>query len=247
MKKFLLKSVIVFSLSLGITVFLYWPLYQKILLSNPRSNIDKEVNKIVLPLSDEVKEILDRKIDLPLNRHELCLKNQNGFHFIHSDSNISGAPFIFYTDDLNRQDYGKKVKLGAMAINLYYKNNLLKDEDYREFGQPKKCIILDAEKLKNYASSTIEYSYAGLNKLFEIDLGALGKLSCESPIVGGYFIDTTESSAYIIARWNFFLLTLGALILFFCAIINWLLKLFQKIYLGILKYFKKKFKKPKII
>lgn len=238
MKKYLIKSIFAFLLALGLTALLYWPLYQKIPLGNSTSNIDSEVSRLDLSLGDEIKEILDRKIDLPKDRHELCLKNQNGFHFIHADSNTPCAPFLFYTNDLNQNDFGKKNKLGAMAINLYYQNNLPEDENYREFGWPKKCIVLDTTKLKNYASSTIEYSYLVLNRQEEFDLGSQGKLSVLRP-VAGYFVDTAKSSAYIIARWKFFLLTLGALFVILFTLFSWLLKYFQKIYSNVVDYLKR--------
>ena len=208
MKGYLLKLATAFLFAFGLTVFLYWPIYQKIPLGNQTVNIDQEVSRLDLSLNEDIKEILDRSIQLPPDRHELCLKNKNGFHFIHADSNSPGAPFLFYTDDLNQDDFGKVNKLGAMGINFYYQDNSSEVLLYREFGQPRECSTLGTSKLKNYASSTIEYSYMGLNRLEEFDLEGQGKLVILRSIVGGYFIDTSKSSVYIVARWEFFLLTL---------------------------------------
>jgi hypothetical protein len=205
MKKKLIKYIIILLLTFGINFYLYWPIYKKIPLKNPESkNIDEIVKTLDLPIKEEIKEILNKKIDLPTNRHKLCLKNKNGFYLIHADSK---QPLIFYTQDLNQSDFGKEVKLGAMAIKLSYQNNLPEDEIYREFGQPEKCIILDIEKLKNYASSTVEYSYTTINKQEELDLGQEGKISIQRKMTGGYYIETAKSSIYIIARWQYFILT----------------------------------------
>ncbi len=111
MKNYLIKSLSAFLLAPGLTILLYWPPYQKIPLGNYTSNIDSEINRLDLPLGEEVKEILDRKVDLPKDRHELCLKNKNKFYFIHADSNTPGTPFLFYTNDLNQNDFGKKMQI----------------------------------------------------------------------------------------------------------------------------------------
>ena len=228
-KKFLLKVIIAFLLALGMTFYFYWPIYQKIPLDGLRENIDIEVSELRFPLDkvdDDIKEILEKKIDLPIDRYELCLKNKNRFHFFHADSNTNGIPFLFYTEDLNQGDYGKKNKLGSMAIKLYYNNNLPKDENYSEFGQPRNCIKLSMAKLKNYASSTIEYSSATINRTEEFELGTQGKLVVRRPVIRGYFINTNNSYAYIIARWEFFILTFVVLFGFFL----WLIKCIQKRY-----------------
>jgi hypothetical protein len=203
------NSVILTSLILAfiITGFLYWPLYQKIPLNNSNFGVNQEVSKIELPLGDDLKEILNGNLGLPLNRHELCLVNRNGFRFFHADSNSPGVPFTFYTDDLNKSDFGKNNKLGSMAIHLYYHNGLLEDQVYRELNSPKYCLQLETKKLREYASSTIEYRYLGLARLEELNLGEKKKVSIIRNIVGGYFIDTSNSSAYIIFRWKFFLVT----------------------------------------
>jgi len=137
MKGYLLKLATAFLFAFGLTVFLYWPIYQKIPLGNQTVNIDQEVSRLDLSLNEDIKEILDRSIQLPPDRHELCLKNKNGFHFIHADSNSPGAPFLFYTDDLNQDDFGKVNKLGAMGINFYYQDNSSEVLLYRELGQPR--------------------------------------------------------------------------------------------------------------
>lgn len=239
MKKYLSKPVIALFLALGLTVFMYWPVYQKILLSNQTSNIDKEVSRLDLQLKEDIKEILDRSIQLPPNRHELCLKNRNGFHFIHADSNSSGVPFIFYTNDLNQNEFGKVNKLGAMAVNLYYEDNFPKDSLYREFGYPRECITLEATKLKNYSSSTVEYSYVDLNKQTDLDLGDQGRLAVFRSIVGGYSIDTSKSSIYIVARWEFFLLTFITLFGILFTVIKLLTTYWKKILLITTNLFKK--------
>lgn len=239
MKKHLLKPAVAFFLALGLTVFMYWPVYQKISLSNQTSNIDQEVSRLDLPLGEDIKEILDRSIQLPQNRHKLCLKNRNGFHFIHADSNSPGVPFLFYTNDLNQNEFGKVNKLGAMAVNLYYRDNSAKDLLYREFGQPRECLTLEATKLKNYSSSTIEYSYVGLNQQAELDLGDQGRLAIFRSLVGGYFIDTSKSSVYIVARWEFFLLTLITLFGILYTVIKLLMKYWQKLFPTLAKILKR--------
>ena len=224
MKKHLLKPAVALSLALGLTVFLYWPIYQKISLTNSESNIDDKVKKLDLLLGDEIKEILDRKIDLPPNRHELCLENKNRVYLVHADSNTPGIPFLFVTGDISREGYALENKAGAMAIYLYYQNNLSGDENYGEIGQPKKCIVLDTAKLRGYASSTVVYHHIGLNRMEEFDLGGQGTLRILRSIVGGSLVDTVNSSAYIIARWKFFLLTLGTLFGIFFLLVNLVLK-----------------------
>lgn len=227
MKALLFKFLIAFCLALVFTILLYWPLYQKILLNNSNSNINTEINKLNLPISEEIKEILDRKIDLPIDRHQLCLKNNNRFYLVHVDSYIDGMPY-FLTNDVSQTEYALKNKAGAMTIDLYYNNGLSKDEHYREIGQPKKCKKLNTEKLENYASSTIEYHHVGLPSLREeIDLGDQGRIVIIRDIVGGSYVDVANSSAYISARWNFFLMTLGTLYSIIQSVIigiNWILK-----------------------
>ena len=192
-----------------------------------------------MPLGEDIGEILDRSIQLPENRHELCLKNRNGFHFIHADSNSPGVPFLFYTSDLNKNEFGKVNKLGAMAVNLYYRDSSAKDLLYREFGQSRGCLTLETTKLKNYASSTIEYSYVGLNQQAELDLGDQGRLAIFRSLVGGYFIDTSKSSVYIVARWEFFLLTFVTLFGILYTIIKLLAKYWQKLFPTFAKILKK--------
>ncbi|MEK7125510.1 MAG: hypothetical protein AAB880_01200 [Patescibacteria group bacterium] len=176
-----------------------------------------------LPLKEEIKEILDRKIDLPRDRHELCLENKNRFHLLHADSDIKGG-LIFYTNDLAQSNYGKENNLGAMAIKLFYNNNLLADDNYEKVGDLKKCIKLETAKLQNYASSTIEYGTISVNRLEELDLGEQGKFTIGRRVVGGHYIDTADSSAYISARLKFFLITLVTLFGFFSLFVNWISK-----------------------
>lgn len=234
-----LKLLIACLLALILTIFLYWPLYQKIPLDNSKSSINTEISTLSLPLGEDIREILDRKIDLPNDRHELCLKNENKVYLLHADSNTPGVPFIFATDDIARQDYGKQNNIGAMAIDLYYNNSLSKNDYYREVGQPRLCVKLDTNKLQDYASSTIVYRHVGLNRLEELDLGTQGKLRIMRSIVGGSFIDTSNSSAYIIARWQFFFITLVVLFTVLLAFINWLLKKWRNIFPILAKFFKK--------
>lgn len=215
MKENLLKASMAFLLSLGIAVFLYWPIYQKIPLDNLKqenqNNIDIKINRD-FPLGERIEGMVSRTFGVPLDsRHELCLKNRNKFYFFHSDSRTPEVPFDFYTNDLNQQEYGRKNKLGAMAISLYFQNGFEKDEIYREFGQPIKCIKLEIDKLENYASSTIEYSFVFINRLQGFDIQKQEKLIMSRPIIKGYFIDTTDSWAFIIARWDYFVLTVGLL------------------------------------
>lgn len=240
MKKFVLKVIIAFILALVLTVALYWPIYQRVPISNQKTNVDQEVSRLDLPLGEDIRDILDRSIQLPIDRHELCLKNRNGFHFFHSDSNSPGVPFVFYTDDLNQQEYGKANKLGAMDINFYYQDGTSEVLLYREFGWPMECQKLETVKLKKYASSTIEYSYVGLNRLEELDLGENGKIALLRSIVGGYFIDTSKSSVLIIARWEYFLWTLGILFGFIFAAIKYISKHSTKIFPTFIKMFKRK-------
>jgi hypothetical protein len=220
----LLNLVTASFLALGLTVLLYWPIYQKVHLENLSPNIDREVSKLDLPLEEDIREILGNSLQVPVNRHELCLKNRNGFHFIHADSNSSGVPFLFYTQNLNLHEYGRKNKLGAMGINFYYHNSLPEVMLYREFDWPRDCKTLDMRKLETFASSTIEYSYVGLNRLEELDLGEKGKLTINRLIVGGYYIDTSKSSVYIIVRWKFFLVTFLLLFLLINKALPWIVE-----------------------
>ena len=226
-------------LALAVTIFLYWPIYQKIQLNDQSSNVDQEVRRLNLPLGEDIKEILDRGIQLPLDRHEICLENRNRFHFFHSDSNSLGVPFMFYTNDLNQNNFGKINKLAAMGITFYYQDYTSENLLYREFGSSKECNRLEIEKLNKYASSTIEYSYVGLNRLEELDLGENGKLAILRSIVGGYFIDTSKSSLLIVARWEFFLLTFVILLGLFFTAIKYISKYSDKIFPKFISWFKK--------
>ena len=241
MKKYLLKLTISFLLALGLTVFLYFPIYQKVSLSNQTSSTDQEISKLDLPLGEDIREILGGYIQLPLDRHKLCLKNNNGFQFIHADSYSPGIPFYFYTDNLNQHDFGKTNKLGAMAIRFYYKDNSSEILLYSGAGDPKTCLKLEIAKLKKYASSTIEYSYIGLKRLEKIDTGGQGKLAILRSIVRGYFIDTSKSSVIIVARWEFFLATLVSLFFILLSVSKIVpkLKYCQKIYQTLARWFKK--------
>lgn len=222
MKRQSLKLGIVFLIALGLTVFLYWPVYQRILLTNSKSDIDTEINRLDLPLGDDIKEILDRKIDLPPNRHELCLLNRNQIHLIHADS--SSGPYTFYTDDISQSDIAKSNNVGAMAIKINYDNGQASDEIYRNATAEKLCLTLQTSKLRNYASSTIEYHHFGFGMLEEFDLGEKGKIQISRPVVGASLINTQQSSVFIIARWKFFLLTLGVLFTLVLLVVNWILK-----------------------
>ena len=208
LKKNSVVILISFILAIILTVLLYRPLYQGIPLSNFNFGLDQKVSKTVLPIDSDLKEILNGVLQLPFDRHKLCLVNKNAFRFFHADSNSLGVPFTFYTDDLNKSDFGKNNKLGAMAIRLYYYDGFSVDQIYREFNSPKgDCLQLETKKIKGYASSTIEYSYLGLARLEELNLGDGKKVSIMRSVVGGYEVDTSNSSAYIIFRWQFFLVT----------------------------------------
>lgn len=220
MKKFILKLIITFIPALAITVFLYWPVYQRVPLTNRTLNLNAEVNKLKLDIDEDIKEILVNSIQLPFARHELCLKNRNGFHFIHADSNMSGVPFFFYTDDLNQNDYGRKYQLGAMAISFYYTDGTSDSLLYREFKAPIKCETLSLSQLNKYASSTIEYRYANLDTFNELDIGDKGKITMVRPIVGGFFIDSSKTFLIIIARWKFFVITFLILFLVIRKLVN---------------------------
>jgi len=65
---------IAFLLALTITSVLYWPPYQKIPLDNQKGDLANEISRLDLPLGEEIKEILSSWVNLPLNRHQLCLE-----------------------------------------------------------------------------------------------------------------------------------------------------------------------------
>ncbi|OHA83530.1 MAG: hypothetical protein A2937_00270 [Candidatus Yonathbacteria bacterium RIFCSPLOWO2_01_FULL_47_33b] len=223
------KSLIILisaTLALVLTTFLYWPVYQRFPLDGFSIGIDQEINKIDLPIGEDIKEILNGSLYLPFNKHEMCLVNKNSFRFFHADSNSPGVPFTFYTDDLNKSDFGKSNKLGSMAVRLYYQNGLSVDEIYREFNSPQKCFQLETKKLKEYASSTIEYSYLGLARMEELNLDGGRKISVVRNLVGGYAIDTSSSSIYIRARLVFFLATFLALSFVFFKLITLIIPAF---------------------
>lgn len=242
MRKYLLmKTSVALLLAVGLTVFLYWPLYQKIPLTNSKSDIGKELNELDLPLNEDIQEILDRKIDLPRDRHELCLENRNRVYLLHADSNTKGVPFTFHTDDISQHDISKGNSVGAMAMHIYYQNDLPSDEIYRNLGQTKGyCLKLEASKIARYASSTIEYRHIGFDRWEGYDLGEQGKIAILRPIVSSSIVDTTLTSAYIIARWKFFLITLGVLFAIFLTFINWLLKKWGVYFPTFAKFFRRK-------
>jgi hypothetical protein len=212
MKKiFSKKGVIVLSLVLALfsTLYLYWPIWQKITLNNTESNQNDNVIKgLELPdfliKSDDIRNELNKKINLPFNRYELCLENKNRVYLKHSDSYKTGINF--QTEDMGQDKLFKESKIGAMAINLYY-DGLPTDTNYREIGQPKLCITLNDKKLQHYASSTIQYHHVGLDLSDEFDLKEKGKVTIIRSIIGGSFIDTSQSSASIRAQWPNFIWT----------------------------------------
>ena len=157
--------------------------------------------RLDLPIKQELKEILDRSINLPIDRHQLCLENNNRIHFVHTDDEL------FRTPDISQTPEAKELNIGAMAIELYYSDGFEKDEIYRKIGQSKACIPLKIEKLQHYASSTVLYHYTLLSQTDEFYLEGLGKLSL-TRIIANPYIDTNKSSAYIVPRWYLFLLTL---------------------------------------
>lgn len=235
------KHLIIISiiLSLGTTITLYWPLPQRVTLSNQKSNVDREVENVKLDIDADIKEIVSGLFRIPLDRHEICLWNRNGFHFIHSDSSIPDVPLPFYTNDLNQIEYGQKYQLGAMAVRFYYLNQPAEPILYREFGSSIQCETLEYSKLKNYASSTIEYRYAGLETFQELDLGKNGKVGIIRPIVGGYFINTQKTYLIITPRWKFFLFTFVTLFFLFAKLVKYVHSNRQKLFPTFIKWIKK--------
>ena|SRR3989344_6759353 len=210
----LVRVIIALILAALLTVYLYWPVYQRVQIGG-FTNVDSEIGNLSdLPLGPELREILDRKIELPIDRHRICLKNRNGFHFIHADSNTDVVPFVFYTDDLNKTEYGKKNSLGAMSLKLHYTGSAT-DEIYRKYGDPVGCIDLVTERMRTYASSTVEYGFVGLAQIQSLDVEGRPSLMLLRSIVGGYYIDTSRTSIYVAARWESLLMTFGSLFVIF--------------------------------
>lgn len=218
MKEFLAKIIVSLLLATGLTIYLYWPIYQNIKLGNSISDISTEILRLNLPLGDEIKEVLDRFAQVPINRHQLCFKNDSRVYLIHSDSNRVGI--LFHTDDISRTSFATTSKIGAMAIELYYSDGSQKYENYREIGQPKQCKELDTTKLQHYASSTAFYRHARLSQTDELELEGLGRLVI-GRIIGNSIIDTSQSSASIVPRWYLFWFTLLTLAVVFWKLISW--------------------------
>lgn len=228
MKESLTKAVFSFLLAVGLTTYFYWPVYTNIKLDNSISDISTEIKRLNLPLGDEIKEILNRFAQIPINRHQLCLENNNRVYLIHADSERVGI--TFHTDDISRTPFGTTSKIGSMAIEMYYTDGSPKFENYREIGQPKLCKELDVQKLELYASSTALYRHARLKRTDELELEGLGKLVI-GRIIGNSFIDTSNSKASIVPRWPLFWFTLITLSAIFWKLTGWvshLLMRFQK-------------------
>jgi hypothetical protein len=216
MKNFLLNFVISLILALCITVYLYRPVYQNIKLGDSISDINTEIKGLNLPIKEELREILNMFLKLPFSRFQLCLKNDNRVYLIHSDSD---KVFLFKTDDVSQLEDIKKIKIGAMDIELYYQEGFKKDEIYREIGQQKSCLVLDEKKLPYYASSTVSYHHISLGQTNECNLENLGKLLITRN-VGNSYIDTSKSTISISPRWYLFLATLSAITTIFYPLIN---------------------------
>jgi hypothetical protein len=219
------KSNVIIStlLALLFTVYLYWPLYQRLPIANYEADFYTQIQNIDFPIGDEIAEVLNRLNILPFDRHQLCLENNNQARLLHADSGITEPPLVFFTEDISKIDLFKENRIGAMAITLHYNNDLTDDPVYREIGQPKKCIILKAEKLRGYASSTIVYKGLGLSVTEELDLGEAGKFKVPRDVVKSTLIDTKNSIATIVPRWHLLILTLSTLFGIVYGSIDWVL------------------------
>lgn len=200
------KNSLSFLLALVSTIYFYWPLNQEISLVNSESDLNNKLIKLNLNLEEEVKEIMDRLLNIPVERHKLCLKNRNKIYLVHIDSNIPEMPFTFKTDDISQINFSKDNDVGAMDINFYYNNNSEKDYVYKRIGDLEgKCI----KKLQNYASSTITYHHVSGLELTQELVNNQGKLlKTTRQIIGKSIIDSTDSLLSIKAKMEFFYMTL---------------------------------------
>ncbi|GEM_PF-2827118 len=212
--------ILCFALSLGFTVWLYWPLYQRIDLENSISK--QEIERISLPINEEISRILeDRGVYFPFSTHQLCLLNRNRVYLVHADSPL------FRTQDVSRAENIQETQAGAMAIWLYYSNTRKPDDLYKKVRQNLlPCLALNNEHLKNFASSTIEYRHIGLREVAEIDFENQGKILMTRDVAKSE-IDTNHSWVALIAiPFNFiltFVTALISLVLLFGAL-SWLRK-----------------------
>ncbi len=213
-KKFIIRLFLSLALSSILTIFLYWPVFEKIPLDNSQSEISSTTIKnlvssqIKIDTKNMLSNFLQKEIGyaIPIDTHQLCLLNKNKVYLEHSDSQIIGIKF--YSGDITKLNNFKDEGVGAMSIDLYY-DGQQKDENYRDIMQPQQCIILDEQKLKDYASSTISYHHIGtLEFVDNLDLKGKGKLVVIRQIISGSFIDTSLSTAYISARWFYLITTL---------------------------------------
>jgi len=122
MKRFFIKLIVSFFLAMCLTIIIYWPIYQRIELNDSSSDISTEMKRLDLPIGQELKEVIINNSPIPLNRHQLCLKNDNRVYLIHTDSDYTG--FLFKTNDISQQEDMRETEIGAMAIEIYYKDGL---------------------------------------------------------------------------------------------------------------------------
>jgi hypothetical protein len=202
-KKIKYFSIII--ISLLITIFLYWPIYQKIKIQD--SETKETTNIKILDLSKIEKYLPFLNINLPPIRHKFCFKNNNKVYLIHTDSK---KPYIFRTDNVAQEKEIKENNVGAMEIAFRY-NDFSSDEFYRKIGD-NECKDFDVKKLRNLASSTIEYNHMHVSNISELDLKNGEKLVL-GRILGNSFIDTKSSYAIIIVKIDFFLLSWAVFII----------------------------------
>ena len=204
MNESLQKLILCFFLVLGLTIFFYWPMQQQIELNDSVSDISTEIKSLSLPIGNELREVLDRAINLPADMYQICLENNNRIYLVHTDNSLFRTPDVSQSKDM------REAHVGAMAFERDYLNGLEKEEIYREVGQPKLCRPLIKDKLEQYASSTVLYHHIRLGTKTELDLGDVGKILI-TRVIGNSYIDTSASSIVIVPRWYLFWLVVVTL------------------------------------
>jgi len=243
MKKIIIKTIVSFFIAVILTIIIYWPPYQRINLNDPTSEMGvEEIKRLNLPVGKELRDVIVNNFPIPLNRHQLCLKNNNSVYLIHVDSYDSG--FLFKTNDISKREDIIETEIGAMAIEIYYQDELEKDSIYRKIGQPIACVPLKIEKIEYYASSTVFYHFIQLSRTDEFNLENLSTLQITRN-VADYHIDTSKSSVIIIPKHYWFLFTLVVIVCGIYKIIPMLERLGKRIWRSIKKTFTKHYENEK--
>ena len=235
-----MKRILALFLSLLITFIFYRPIFYQIPLSNdykgdyfdPFSKISKDLN---VPVNKFLNGVLGSQLGGVIDsRHNICLINKNEFYLYHVDS-LGNGEIKFKTNNLVGTNYGDENRVGAMAAKIYYGNSNSFDEVYREPNQQVKCTALYDSHLKEYQKAEIEYRFNTAAALEEIetDAGKIQKVLRQ--VVGGYEIDTKNSSLFIIASPAPLIATFVVLFLLLGSLFENFEKLRREIWMGIQK------------